>query len=95
MADKVAVVESEYDALKKGLISVHQDCISQITTVGTKITQILEKDGGFYAYELSSRIKSLVEEIEAVKSSMETVFDASETMIESFKTVVADYDTLG
>jgi len=94
MADKVALIDSEYSKLKSGVKNVHDDCLDQIKTVVDQIEKLNTNGGGFYAEELTPKINALISEINAIKSSMESVFSAHEEIIKSFQTVVDDYDTL-
>lgn len=95
MANKVALIDSEYATLKLKLNNIHADCFEQIETVVNEIEKLNTNGGGFYAEELTPQISALIQDLNAVKSSMDSVFAVHEETIESFQRVVDDYDTLG
>lgn len=95
MANKVALIDNEYAALKTKLNNVHADCFEQIETIVNEIEKLNTDGGGFYAEKLTPQISALIKELDAVKSGMDSVFIEHEQIIESFQRVVDDYDTLG
>lgn len=95
MANKVALINSEYETLKSKLNNIHADCFEQIETVVNEIEKLNTSGGGFYAEELTPQISALIKELNAVKSSMEAVFSVHEETIKSFQNAVDNYDTLG
>jgi len=95
MANKVALIDSEYATLKSKLNNIHADCFEQIETVVNEIEKLNTNGGGFYAEKLTPQISALIKDLNAVKSSMESVFVVHEETIESFRSAVDNYDTLG
>jgi hypothetical protein len=93
MADKVAVIDSEYDDLKTGLETIHDDYLNQLGDVIGEIRKINDKGGDFYTDLLTPKINNLIDELYTVKLNMKVVFDAHEQLITSFQRVVNDYDS--
>lgn len=95
MANKVALIDSEYETLKTKLYNVHTDCFEQIETVVKEIEKLNTNGGGFYAEKLTPQISAVIKDLNVVKSSMESVFAVHEETIERFQNTVDNYDTLG
>lgn len=94
MANKVAVIESEYARLENNLGNTHEDCMSQLSSMLRVLESLTGKTGGIYTEELSPKIEAIVGEIQNVQGTIEDVFATSEKLLKSFQNVIGDYDTL-
>ena len=94
MANKVAVIDSEYSKLESGLKSVHGDCIEAMESAINSVISLTAKGGAFEVDKINGVINSIVENLLSIKGQMRGAFDASEESIKSFQGVVEDNDQL-
>jgi phage-related protein len=94
MANKVAVIESEYSTLENNLGNAHDDCMEQLSGMIASLQTLTGKGGGIHTDQLSPKIEALIGEMQSVKGTIQEIFTTSEELVKSFQTVVGDYDTL-
>ena len=94
MANHVSLTNREYTILRSKVNTIHADCMSQVNFI---IAQLRKLDGttvGFEARELTTNIRTLLQELATTKDTISTVFEANEEIFSSFETVVKEYDSL-
>ena len=92
MANKVAVIDSEYITLKLRLDKIHTKCLQEMTNLIKELNEINATDNSFHAEALNGRIAAIIGELDSVQSGIAKAFDASEDVIGRFSNVVDDYD---
>ena len=92
MANKVAVIDSEYITLKLKLGKIHTRFSREITSSIRELEAINASDNSFHAESLNNRITAIIAELDSVNTGIAAAFDASEDNIGKFQRVVNDYD---
>lgn len=93
MADKVALMDSEYETVKTNLAQAHDTILSCIDQAIKQLEGLNTKGGTFYTDEISPKVDLLCGELGNARSSMETVYSAHREIVESFCSAVEELDT--
>jgi len=94
MADKVAVIASEYDSVSQQLETIHADLLSLYRKILTDMSNSVNPfTGPLYAAQFSPKISSFVQAVRAnVVSSMEKSFQVTEEAISDYEMMIMNID---
>ncbi len=88
---KICVNDEEYTELKTRLNTEYTSIKSEIDSIVNNVNQMVEKNGGLYADNVSANIKKFTKEFNSVATKLQDLYSKEQDLIKKF---VADIDKL-
>ena len=85
MAELVNMQQTEYEEVLSRLITLHQEETESIKNIQTMISNLCEKEGGFYVEQITVKMNMMLSGVETyILEVLKENFETSETAMETF-----------